>query len=535
MTQYSRRTLFLFSLLLIFVLAVGSLTVAQDDKTLVIGTDINVDHMDPARAFTFTSGWIHRELYNTLLQLPAVGLTPLELDVATGYEVSDDGLSYTFTIRDDVVFSDGSAMTADDVVFTFMRFINVHGNGSFLLSSVDTIEAVDDYTIRINLRESDPALINKMTFPGLGILNADVIRDAGGTDAADAETTDLAGDFFYQASAGTGPYILESYEEGVQVVLVRNENFWGEQPYFDRIIYSHVPEAATQKIALESGDIDIAADITPDQIPALEGIPGIAVSQIGGTSLHYLGMNRDPEIGGPMADPLVNLAVRYALDYEGLRMLNSPNAITPPAMVPVGFFGALPADRAFKRDLTKAKELLAEAGYPDGFEADFTYWDTTNGGVNFGTNAQKIQADLAEIGIAVNLIPTDLGGWLEPYRAGTLQMTYAIWGPDFADPANYLHFVPAVEGDVTVSNRINWVEANADPEILELRDKARVEPDPEKRAEYFAQIQVYEQEKGPWAPFLQPVVQVAYKDDIVGPVVHAFWGMIDVRRLSRTE
>src|SRR5690606_519729 len=99
MTQYSRRTLFLFSLLLIFVLAVGSLTVAQDDKTLVIGTDINVDHMDPARASTFTSGWIHRELYNTLLQLPAVGLTPLEYDVASGYEVSDDGLSYTFTLR----------------------------------------------------------------------------------------------------------------------------------------------------------------------------------------------------------------------------------------------------------------------------------------------------------------------------------------------------------------------------------------------------------------------------------------------------
>jgi len=204
-------------------------------------------------------------------------------------------------------------------------------------------------------------------------------------------------------------------------------------------------------------------------------------------------------------------------------------------MVPLGFFGAYTEDQGFTRDLDKARELLTEAGYPDGFEVDFTYWDTTSGGVNFATNAQKIQADLAEVGITLNLLPTDLGGWLDPYRAGELPMTYAIWGPDFADPANYLHFVPAVSGDVTVSNRINWTEDNADPEVLELRDKARVEVIPEKRAEWYAGIQAYLQQNGPWVPILQPVIQAAFKDDIVGPVIHPFWSLVDARLLSRSE
>ena len=385
----------------------------------------------------------------------------------------------------------------------------------------------------------DPALISKLTFGGLSVVNADVVRELGGTDAEDADATDMAEEFFFGSSAGSGPYILTSYEQDVQIVLERNENYWGEPPYFDRVIFTHIPESATQKVALESGDIDVAMDISPDQIPSFESNPELTVAQGASPTIHYIALNRDPEIGGPVADPTVDLAIRYALDYEGLRFLNSPNSMTPAAMIPIGFFSALSPDQGFTRDVDKAIELLAEAGYSDGFDAEMLYWSSGEGGVDRDASAQKIQADLAEVGINITLVPVaDVNAWLDPYRAGSLQMTMATWGPDFPDPANYLHFVPAPEGQRLVSNRINWTESNADPEILELRDLATVEVVPEKRAEYYVGIQEYQQQKGPWVPFLQPVQQIAYRSDIVqseGPVMHPYSGSIDVRLLSRAE
>jgi peptide/nickel transport system substrate-binding protein len=529
------RLVLLFFVLAIFGLLIGGISTAQEEKVLVVGYVESVDSMDPARAFSFTPFTIFRAAYQTLVWFPPDAVTPLQPDLATSWETSEDGMTYTFYLRDDVVFSNGDPLTAADVVFSFMRFKNVHGNGSFLAESIDTVVAVDDYTVQINMSAPDPALINKLTFGGLSVVNANVVREAGGSDAADAETADTAEQFFYAASAGSGPYILESYEAEVEMVLTRNENYWGEPPYFDRVIFTNIPEASARKLALESGDIDIATAITPEQIASIEETPGLAVLQSAGLDMHYLAMNRDPEVGGPMADPLVGQAVRNALDYEGLRLLNSPSAITPPAMLPVGFFAAFTPEQGIQRDTARAMELLAEAGYADGFEVDMTYWSTTNQGVNFDTNAQKIQADLAEVGITVNLIPTDFAGWIEPYRAGQLAFTIAIWSPDFIDPANYLTFVPAVGDSVTVSNRVNWTEANADPEILELRDLAAVEPNPELRAEHYAGIQTYWQEKGPWAPFLQPAQQLAYRDDIIGPVMHPYSALVDVRLLSRAE
>lgn len=536
MLQNIRRFTLLLLVVIFSTLLIGNITTAQDEKVLVIGADLNVDSMDPARAFTFTPFTVFRAAYQSLLWFPHDGVDPLQSDLATSWEAAEDGLSYTFIIRDDVTFSNGDPLTAADVVFSFMRFKNVKGNGSFLAESIDNVEALDDYTVRINLTSTDPALLSKLTFGGLSVVNANVVREMGGSDAEDASETDTAEQFFYESSAGSGPYILTSYEQDVELVLERNENYWGEAPYYDKVIMTHIPESATQKVALEAGDIDIANDITPDQIPSLESNPGITVVQEADFGLHYIAMNRDPEIGGPLADPTVDLAIRYALDYEGLRFLNSPNAVTPPAMIPVGFFAAFTPDQSFTQDVDKAKELLAEAGYADGFDAEMLYWSSNSSGVDRDANAQKIQADLADVGINLTLIPTaDVNGWLDPYRAGALQMTMATWGPDFIDPANYLHFVPAPEGQKLVSNRINWTEANADPEILELRDLAAVEVDPELRAQHYAGIQEYWQQKGPWVPFLQPVQQQAYRTGIEGTVMHPFWGLNDVRLLSESE
>ena len=196
-------------------------------------------------------------------------------------------------------------------------------------------------------------------------------------------------------------------------------------------------------------------------------------------------MNRDPEVGGPVSDPNVALAIRYALDYEGYTDLWA-GSMTPGTNMWVGIAGAFGPDQAFERDLDRARELLADAGYPDGFEIELSYPDFTFGGINLSTNAQKIQADLAEVGIVVTLRPGEVQISLEEYRNGEQGLGYWFWGPDILDPSDFLSFLP---GGKVAEERTHWTEDMIDADTLALIAQAQTESDPAARAEIFEQLQ----------------------------------------------
>ena len=299
----------------------------------------------------------------------------------------------------------------------------------------------------ITLTGPRPSFLSELANTAFSVTNAEVVRANGGADAADAAETDAAVDYLDQTSAGTGPYVLESWTPQEETVLVRNPNFWGEAPYFDRVIIVNIPEAATQKVALESGDIDLATDLTPDQVVDLENNETIGIFRGPSTWTHFLLMNRDPDVGGPLADPLVAEAVRYALDYAGYRDLWE-GSVTPGTNMWIGLAGAYGQDRALERDVERAKSLLAEAGYPDGFETTLSYPDLTWSGVNMSTNAQKIQSDLADVGINVTLNPGEIQVALEDYRNGQQGFGYWFWGPDKLDPVDFLEFFTRRQGRV---------------------------------------------------------------------------------------
>lgn len=518
-------------LLFVFVLVSLSLgATAQDEKVLVVGLSEDYNGLDPHRAYEPGGSLIHKSIYDTLVTFPPDSVSEVIPNLAESWEISEDGLVYTFHLRDDVVFSNGDSLTAEDVVFSFYRMKNLKDNPAFLADGIVSVEAADELTVTLTLEDPDPAILAKLVFDAFSVTNAEVVMEQGGTDAEDAAETDTAELWFNDNSAGTGPYMLESYEPTVQTVLARNENYWGEAPYFDRIIIQNMPEAATQKLALEAGDIHIAMDVTADQLPSFEIDDAIEVFSTQSDTLIFLLMNQDPDVGGVMSDPTVQKAVRYALDYEGLRILSGVGTKIPAAMVPIGFAGALDESEGITRDVEMAKELLAEAGYPDGFEVDLQYPDFTYIGTEFGVVAQKVQADLAEVGITVNLVPEELQTSLDLYRSGQHGFGLWLWNPDYQDTLDYVEFLP--EG--VVGNRANWTDENADPEILDLRDKVKVETDPEVRNELFREIQLYEQESGPYAPLFQPGVHFAYRTELAGFNYNGQW-RVDLTLLSFAE
>jgi len=522
-----------FSLLLtmILLLVLSSISIAQEERVLVIGHAEITESYDVAHAFNPTSGIVHRAAYDTLVSFPDTDASSIEPSLASSWTVSDDGLVYTFTLRDDVTFSNGDPLTADDVVFSFTRLSNVLSNPSFLADPIASIEAVDDLTVAITLTATRPSFLAEMVNSAFSIMNDSEVIAAGGTMAEDAAETDAARDFFDQNSAGTGPYILESWTPQEETVLVRNENYWGEDvPYFDRIIIVNISESATQKVALESGEIDIATDLAPDQVSTMQDNSDLAIYTTLDRWTHFLLMNRDPEIGGPVADPLVARAIRLALDYEGYTQLWE-GSITPGSNMWVGIQGALSPAQIMVRDLDTARALLEEAGYPDGFEIELSYPDLTWNGVNLSTNAQKIQADLAEIGIVVSLRPGEVQVSLEEYRTGQQGFAYWFWGPDILDPVDFLSFLP---GGKVAEERTNWFTDDVDPDILALIEQAGTETDPQIRQVVFEELQLWAQENGAYAPFNVPTIQTAVRSDIEGYIWHPSW-TLDVTLLSRAE
>lgn len=502
---------------------------AQDEEVLIIGHAESTDSLDPARGFTQTTGIINKATYDTLVTFPWEDASEIRPLLATEWTISEDGSVYTFTLRDDAVFPNGDTVKASDVVFSVQRLQNVDGNPSFLADNIASVVAIDDSTVEFTLVEARPSFLSELTNYAFAVTSEAMIRENGGSDAADAAEADTAEDYLNQNSAGVGPYLLESWDQQVQTVLVRNPNYYGEQPFFDRIIITNIPEAATQKIALETGEIDMALDITRDQVPDFEENPAIEVFTGPSQYTHFILMNQDPEIGGIVSDPTVQLAIRYALDYEGYKILWGGNA--PGSNMAYGLQGAWGEDRNIGRDLDRARELLAEAGYPDGFDITLQYPDFSWQGVNMNTNAQKIQADLAEVGINVTLEPGELQISLEQYRNGEQGFAYWFWGPDVLDPIDLLSFVAG--GKVAVE-RTNWGDENASEDILALRDQARVETDPEARLAVFDEIQAYMQQSGPYAPFNQPAVQTAFRADIQGYAFHPQW-TLGLAVLSRGE
>jgi peptide/nickel transport system substrate-binding protein len=486
--------------------------VSAGETTLVVGLTEDTVSLDPARAYEFHAFTVNQGLYETLVTFPSGQVGEVVPALAESWTISEDGLTYTFTLKGGHTFSTGRTVTAADVAFSINRVRHLKGNPSFLADTIANVEAPDELTVVITLNTPDPALLSKLVLTTFGALDSEEAKANGATDAEDAATADAAEEWLNSNSIGSGPYMLQKWEPKVEVILVRNPNYVGTPAQIDRVIFRTISDAAAQKLALEAGDLDIALDISADQVPSLKSNSAVTVYEGLSDTVFFLIMNTDPAIGGPLADDRVQDAVRLALDYEGLRLLVGGAAATPVNIMPVHWVYALDPAQGIQRNLEAAKAKLAEAGFADGLTVELEYPEFTSGGVAIGTLAQKVQADLAEAGINVQLKPGDIGVTLENYRNGKESFGLWLWGPDFLDPLDRLAFTPG--GKVGV--RVNWGEEDASAELVQLVKQAQVATDPAERAEVFMAIQQRSLDESPFAFLVQSGVQVAYNANLQG-------------------
>ncbi len=502
------------------VVVATAATAAASAPTLVIDNSFTIKTSDPGRAFDPTGSMVDRAIYDTLFTYKGGNLTnPIPLLVSS-YTASANAETFTFQLKKNVHFADGTPMTSADVVWSFKRLVNLAGNPAFLLSGL-SIKAGGKYTVVIHSKVPDSELIAILANPSTGILNSALVEQHGGTDAANAAKTDKAQawlDSSASAGAGSGPYTLSSFSTSSQITLVPSMNYWGaSKPKFSSVVIRNMI-APTQLLNVARDSHEIAIDLSSNQAETLKSNSNINISLQPSTWTFWLFTNDNPKISTVTSNKDFQQAIRYALDYPAYVQLEGPGTLQVPGIIPSVFLGALPQSDAVKENLAKAKADLAASGdasqtiqlqYPE---------DLTIAGVDMTTLAQKVQSDLNSAGFHVTLSGSAVGPWLTTYRDGKMAFGLSLWGDDYPDPADYLAFTP---GNL-VGLRAGWPKGS-DPAIEKLAAKALVTTQPSARQAIYRQIQILLNQTGPYFPLVQPTQAFVSTKDLVGAAYNSVY------------
>jgi peptide/nickel transport system substrate-binding protein len=503
---------------------------AQESDTLVIARSMDVNALDPARAFCDTC-----QIYLSAVYEPLVTLGPdnqtLVPNIATEWEVNADLTVFTFKLNPAAVFADGSPIEAKDVKWTLERLGNLKASPSFLMDGLVSIEEVDTHTVTITVAAPNSEFVNKLSAPYAGIINADVAMAAGATADAEAATSDMSENWFLENSAGSGPFTLANYAPETELRLARNDSYYGAASPFTEVVITQVQDSVSQAQALQSGAADIAMQVDADTAASIGG-GEVTTEIVPSFNYVYIALSPGAETGGEFLTPPVREAISLAIDYDGmLDFTVGGNGAKQSSPIPNGFPGTagLPEPA---QDIEKAKALLAEAGYPNGFSLTAVYPNDNVYGVDLNLAMQKVQQDLAEIGITIELQPQTYPVWRDQLTTVGIPLTMIYYAPDYYGSGQYVAYFGMIEGSPFVARAggktpelvINPLEADLYAKALAASGDASIEAYHEIALEMMKDKIII--------PLVSPNLVLAYRNDIAG-VRYSACCNLPIKELSR--
>ncbi|HEY72643.1 MAG: peptide ABC transporter substrate-binding protein [Chloroflexi bacterium] len=464
-------------------------------EPLIIGTTDSITDHDPAQSYDFHTWEMHHNTMDTLLMY-VPGSTELEPGLAESYEVSDDGLEYTFKLREGLTFPDGVAFNADAVVWSINRVMRLEGDPNWLVTSfVESVEAVDEYTVKFTL-------INTVGFFPLLVATqpySPVSPECYPENEFDVDST----------CGGIGHYVIKSWERDVEMVLEANPDYYGDPPAYPNVIVRYFADATAMRLALEAGDIDIAwKTMTPSDYQDLDADPNFTLTEGPGAYIRYVCFNAT-------TPPFDNAKVRQGLslainrdDISGTVFQGTHQNLY--SMVPMGMAGHI--DAFPERDLDAAKALLAEAGFDESNPLVMDLWWTPDHyGPTEGDVAAVIKAAWEETGVVqVSLQSADWGTYTDYFGPGTMPTFLLGWYPDYLDPDNYTWSF----AESGASDDIGIFYSGE--EMDELLHSAQTETDPAVREDLYHQLQELWTTEVPTIPFTQGALLIVTQNDVGG-------------------
>ncbi|MCL1843840.1 MAG: ABC transporter substrate-binding protein [Defluviitaleaceae bacterium] len=425
---------------------------AETRDDIIIAMPSDISNLDPHNTAVSEDFRMFQLIFSNLLRESADGFVP---SIAERWEMSGDGMSYTFFLRDDVYFHNGELLTSADVVFSFERAMVSPFVGAALIP-VSSVTAVNDFEVRFDLHAPFAPFIPAVN--SIWIVNEDVVTAAGGENFE---------------PIGTGPYVFVEHNSGISVEFTRFDDYFaGPAPIRD-VTFRVILSPATTSIALEAGEIDLAIHLPYGDIDRLEGLDRLAARRFETASLNFLTIN---SLIPPFDNPLVREAINLSIDRPGMITMAAEGFGTPAnSFINELTFGYSPDVTIAPRNEERARELLAEAGFPDGLDVIIS----VIGGM-FDSHAAILQSNLASVGINAQIVLQDADVFItnvltQNYEMGILAV--ALPGMD----ANAWADILTSDGGMNFSGY-------SDPDIDRWFDEARVSSDPAARLAAYRNI-----------------------------------------------
>lgn len=496
---------------------------ARADTTLVIGVAADPTGLDPEAVLNNTSGFIMATIFDGLTRYKP-GTTEVEPGLAEKWDVSPDGLTYTFHLRKNVTFQDGTPFTAQAYVQGIDRLLNkqnpdsifntgpVEGYIDFTYEDVSSYGAVDDNKVEFKLKQPSAAFIASLAMVWNGVVSPTAVHKYGKE--------------FRNHPVGSGPFIFKEWRQRDQVSLDANPNYWGGKPKVDHLIFKEYPDPQAALLALKRGDIQILGDVSTQLVPAMRSDPNIEIVTQPGLAISGVGLPYDVP---PFNDKRVRQALNHAIDVNAIdKVLFQGLAVPMTSPLPESQWGFDNSLKGYNYDPTLAKKMLADAGAKLPIKTEFLTYNSPRGYNPAGPDlATAIQGYLAKIGVEADVRKVDMGANLATIRSGKYQGIFMVgWTGDNGDPDNFL-------GELFNSKRIpvGNTARYSNPEADKLLDQAAAESD-EKRLALYSQVQKIILDDAPWI-FVNSVLQVrAIRKEVKGYVLNPTQMFFDMEKVS---
>lgn len=469
----------------------------EKDTTIVVTVPAEILSLDPQVSASIPAETVKEQVFERLLSADENNnVSPM---LAESWETSNDGLEWTFHLKQGVKFHDGEDFTANDVKATLDRYKTNEGSTrAYLYKYIDKVDVVDDYTVKITTSVVEANLLNVLAYGGAGIMSAKSLERTNEEIAV--------------APVGTGPYKFKEISEGEYVIVERFEDYWGEKPDLTEIKFLTVTEASTRVNMLETGEADFISGVTKEDIARLEGNDKFTVQYANSNRVAQIGFNTTIE---PFNNVKVRQAMNYAIDKEAIvnGVLGGMGTVAESVLAQTTYGFSDAGNYYAKRDVEKAKELLAEAGYPDGFEA--TIYTCQGRYFKDKETVMAVAGQLADVGITLNIETYDWASYLETVRTApedtTVQMYFFGWESGTGE-ASYLFDSLFTEKNFAPTGWNTMYYTN--PEFEKLNTESFSTIDDAERMKLYAEMQEIVMEDAPWIP-LYVFQQVAvYRSDL---------------------
>lgn len=465
-------------------------TSGTEESILIFGRGADSVDLDPSLVTDGESLRVTKNIFDTLLDYADDSMI-VQPALAEDWKISDDGLKYTFHLRKGVKFHDGTDFNAEAVKFNFDRWKDPANSPVGLFEYytsqfgevIKEVVAVDANTVEFHLNRTQGPFLQNIAMSSFGIASPAAIEKYGET--------------FGQNPVGTGPFIFKEWKANDSITLVKNPDYWMTgYPKLDKVVFRSIPDNSARFNALRAGDIDLMDNLAPSDVNSVKGDSSLQLYMRPSFNVAYLGFNTEK---APLDNPKVRVAIAHAINKQGLvDTIFDGRAVPAKNPMPPSLWGYNDQIQDYQFNLDKAKELLTEAGYPNGFKLTFHAMPAVRPYMPDGPKAaEAIAADLAKIGIETEIVSPEWAVYLEDTKVGNMEMFILGWTGDNGDPDNFIYAL-LDQDNIGGNNRARY----KNQELHDLLIAAQSESDQGKRELMYKDAQVIIHNDQPWVPLV---------------------------------